>query len=535
MQLKFGGKLNRRQLLTYSTLMGSSIIAGGLFTNKGLAQSAPGFITQDHMRPGIPYGVASGDVTRGRALIWSRSDRPARMIVEYSLDESFRKTRRIIGPAATETTDYTARINLNGLPDGQQIFYRVSFQDLNNVNVFSEPVDGTFRTVPKAGDDIKFVWGGDTVGQGWGINPDFGGIKIFETMRQLQPHFFIHSGDIIYADNPIQSEVQLPDGTIWRNITTEAKSKVAETLDEFRGNYIYNLMDDNLRRFNAEVPTIAQWDDHETTNNWYPNETLTDEGTDARYKVKSVALLSARARQALLEYMPIRINSRDSEQIYRSFNYGPALDVFMLDERSYRGDNSENKQPEPSADTAFLSNQQVNWLKKNLLRSRSTWKVIASDMPIGLIVTDGPTAFEALANAENGPPLGRELEIADLLKFIKDNDIRNVVWITADVHYCASHYYDPNQAQFQDFHPFWEFVSGPLHAGTFGPNKLDNTFGPQVKFQKAPDPGLVNLPPSAGLQFFGMIKIDGVSQVMTVSHYNINGEVLYSVDLTPET
>ena len=56
------------------------------------------------------------------------------------------------------------------------------------------------------------------------------------------------------------------------------------------------------------------------------------------------------------------------------------------------------------------------------------------------------------------------------------------MWLTADVHYTAAHYYDPNKAVFQDFEPFWEFVSGPLHAGSFGPNKLDNTFGPQLVY-----------------------------------------------------
>jgi alkaline phosphatase D len=536
-EIQFQPQTQKNQFLTYSTLAGGSVIAADLFSKKGFAQSAPGIITSDSLRPTIPYGVASGDVTRGQAVIWSRCDRPARMIVEYSLDESFRSTRyirRIMGPAATETTDYTARINLTGLPDGRQVFYRVSFQDLNNINVFSEPVTGSFQAVPKARTDVKFIWSGDSAGQGWGINPDFGGMRIFETMRQLQPDFFIHSGDIIYADNPIQAEVRLADGSVWRNVTTEAKAKVAETLDEFRGNYIYNLMDDNLRRFNAEVPTMAQWDDHETTNNWFPTEVLTNVGGDARYTVKSVALLSARARQALLEYMPVRINSRDPERIYRSFNYGSALEVFMIDMRSYRGPNTANLQTEGSEETEFLGRRQIQWLKRSLLSSKATWKVIASDMPIGLVVPDGPNAFEAVANAENGLPLGRELEIADLLRFIKRHNIRNVVWVTADVHYCASHYYDPNLAQFQDFLPFWEFVSGPLHAGTFGPNRLDNTFGPQVKFQKAPEPGLVNLPPSAGLQFFGMVKIDGDTQVMTVSHYTIDGEILDSIDLTPE-
>ena len=66
--------------------------------------------------------------------------------------------------------------------------------------------------------------------------------------------------------------------------------------------------------------------------------------------------------------------------------------------------------------------------------------------------------------------------------------MRNVVWLTADVHYCAAHYYDPARAVFRDFDGFWEFVAGPLNAGSFGPDTLDGTFGPQVVFSKAPPP-----------------------------------------------
>ena len=60
------------------------------------------------------------------------------------------------------------------------------------------------------------------------------------------------------------------------------------------------------------------------------------------------------------------------------------------------------------------------------------------------------------------------------------------MWLSANVPYTAAHYYDPGKAQFRDFEPFWEFVSGPIHAGAFGPNTLDNTFGPQLVFQKTP-------------------------------------------------
>ncbi len=132
-------------------------------------------------------------------------------------------------------------------------------------------------------------------------------------------------------------------------------------------------------------------------------------------------------------------------------------------------------------------------------------------MPLSLVVYDDAAnkkGSEAFAQGD-GPPRGRELEIADILRFIKTSGVANTVWLTADVHYAAAHYYNPDKAQFQDFDPFWEFVSGPLHAGTFGPNELDNTFGPEVRFIKAPGPDKQNLPPSAGMQFFGHVKIDG--------------------------
>lgn len=526
-------QISRRSFLLGSAFTGGAVAANLLSQSQSVKAHAPAIITSDKLRPTIPYGVASGDITGNRAVVWSRCDRPARMIVEYAASESFRRARRVFGPVALEDTDFTARVDLPGLPTNQQIFYRVMFQDLNNRRIFSAPVEGTFRTAPASGSDILFAWSGDTAGQGWGINPDFGGMKIYEAMRQLNPDFFIHSGDNIYADGPILPEVTLDDGSIWKNITTPEKSKVAETLTEFRGNYIYNLLDENIRRFNAQVPQLVQWDDHEITNNWYPGEILTDVGTDARYTVKDVDVLAARGRQAFLEYQPIRFDRQDPERIYRSFRYGPMLDIFMLDKRSYRGANTENRQTEASEETVFLGSAQLNWLKQQLLTSTATWKVIASDMPIGLVVPDGSTAFEALANGD-GPALGRELEFADLFQFILHKNIRNVVWLTADVHYAAAHYYDSSKAQFTDFKPFWEFVAGPLNSGTFGPNGLDNTFGPQVVFNSLP-PGIrPNRPPSEGLQFFGTVKIDGTSEVMTVSLHNIAGEVLYSVDLQPE-
>jgi alkaline phosphatase D len=523
-------RATRRQFLKQSAAGAVVITSSGL---PGIvrAQQAPPIIGA--AGPQIDLGLQIGDVLADRAIIWSRSDRPARMLVEWSTSPSFSNAVRVRGPHALEVSDLTARVDLVDLPEDSDVFVRVKFQDLDGKRTDGAPALGHFRTAPRRGRDIRFVWSGDTAGQGWGINLEWGGMKIYKTMLEAKPDFFIHSGDNIYADGPMADAVPLPDGTIWRNAFLDevpSKRKVAETLDEYRGAYRYNLHDANLRAFNALVPQIWQWDDHEVLNNWSDAKDL---GPDARYTEKRMRTLAARAGRAFLEYTPMRFNGADeSERVYRKIPYGRELDVFVLDMRSYRGPNSYNQQTAPSDETAYLGRAQLDWLKSELRRSTATWKVIASDMPIGILVADGvdPQGRPQWENSSNGdgPVLGREFEIAEVLRAIKRHDVRNVVWLTADVHYCAALQYDPAQAQFKDFNPFWEFVAGPLNAGTFGPNGLDNTFGPKVVFQKAPPAGQSNLPPSAGLQFFGQVDIDPRSLDMVVALRDVEGNTLFS-------
>jgi len=522
----------RRDFLRRATgaaLTGAGTLAG--LRAALAAGQAPAIVGSDRDRPSSAFGVTAGDVDGDRAIIWSRTDRPARFVVEYSTTAAFADVRRVTGPTATAATDFTARVDLRGLPAGQRIFYRARFEGTNERRLASAPLTGTFTTAAaRPQQPTTIVWTADTVGQGWGINPDLGGMRLYQTMRGVEADVFVHAGDTIYADNPLKPEVTLDDGRVWKNLVTPEKSKVAETLDEFRGNHRYNLLDEHVRAFNASLSQFAIWDDHEVLNNWYPSEIL---GPDMPYTERRVAVLAARAKQAFLEYTPIRIDLRDPDRVYRAVRVGPLAEIFGFDMRSYRGANSPNVEPTRSPASAILGRAQIEWLERRLLASTATWKVIASDMPLGLVVPDGKV-YEAVANRDDGPPLGRELEIGDLLRFIRDRGIRNVVFITGDVHYCAAHHYDPSRAGFTAFHPFWEFVAGPAHAGTFGAVPLDRTFGPEVRFIGVPKDMKPNRPPSDGLQFFGVLRIDPVTRALTASLRNLAGETLFSVDLAPE-
>lgn len=515
--------ISRRRFLSHGgLLLGGSALGGSLLGCGG--SDGPAIGVSDSERPKLPSGIQFGDLTEDRAIIWGRTDRTAQMIVEYDTSERFNNASRIAGPYATDATDFTTRVDLTGLPTGQTVFVRVRYVDPNNSRIESETLSGQFRTTPPANGTrpIRFHWSGDQCGQGWGINTAFGGMKIYEAMRVRDPDFFIHNGDTVYADGPIQAEVKAENGETWRNLVTEEVSKVAETLKEFRGRHAYNMMDANFRKFAAQVPQVWQWDDHEVTNNYSDAKNLS---ADTRYTEKSIATLTERGRRAFLEYAPMRYyKESEPRRIYRTMSHGPLLDVFMVDMRTYRGPNSTNLQTTEDASSAFLGTAQVEWLIAGLKASKATWKVISADMPIGLNVGDGKDAqgnalWEALANGNDGMPLGRELEMARLLSAIKD--VPNVVWITTDVHYCAAHYYDPANARYTNFAPFWEFVAGPMNAGSFGPGTLDKTFGPTAVFSKAPP--IQASSPFADYQFFGEVDIDPRTKAMKVELFNLDG------------
>ncbi|GAA2354655.1 alkaline phosphatase D family protein [Saccharopolyspora halophila] len=503
--------LNRRDLLRRGATGAGLVAAGMLLPATAFARSG---------RPVLTHGAQLGDPRPDGAVVWTRADRPARMFVEVSRHADFRDSERVPGPVLTPETDGTGELRLDGLPPGHEVHYRVTAEDLDG-RTTSEGVTGTFRTVPSGRRDVRFLWSGDVVGQGWGINPEIGGMTIYRAMAARDPDFFLHSGDTVYSDGPLEESVALPDGRVWRNIVTPEKSKVAETLDEYRGQFAYNLLDANMREFVANVPQLIQWDDHEVTNNWYPGEILDDDA----YTEKRVDVLADRAFRAFHEWQPVRRVDAVDGRIYRKVSHGPMLDVFVLDMRSYRDPNSAGTTPE-----RILGEKQARWLVDELSESKATWKVIASDMPLGIIVPDGDTA-EAVANGLPGAPNGREAELARVLQEISRRRVRNVVWLTADVHYSAAINYAPQRAAFEGFDEFWEFVSGPLHAGAYGPSEMDPTFGPAVDFAHAPE--RQGASPMEGYQHFGEVNIDSGTGRLTVDLRDQRGRSLYTKELDP--
>ena len=207
--------LSRRQFLRTGAVAGAAVVA---FPGRAPRSSARG--------RSLTHGIQSGDVTAGSGSCGRARTGRAGCSSQLGDPRPPRRPRWIDGPCCTERTDFTGKLELDWLPPGREIDYRVALEDLRRPRPCAAsrwPARSARRRCDRR--DVSFVWSGDLAGQGWGINPDLGGYRIFEAMEALEPDFFLCSGDTIYADGPLRRAVTLPDGRIWRNIVTPGEDQ----------------------------------------------------------------------------------------------------------------------------------------------------------------------------------------------------------------------------------------------------------------------------------------------------------------------
>ena len=96
-------------------------LATAAATGAGLAMP---YLSRAADRPQITHGVQSGDVGADGGVVWARADRPSQMMVEVATTESFKDARVLPPIAALPESDFTAKMLLENLPSGQDIFYR---------------------------------------------------------------------------------------------------------------------------------------------------------------------------------------------------------------------------------------------------------------------------------------------------------------------------------------------------------------------------------------------------------------------------
>ncbi|MEB3148202.1 MAG: 5'/3'-nucleotidase SurE, partial [Sphaerospermopsis sp.] len=381
-------------------------------------------------------GIASGDTTQTSTVLWARSIFPGEVTFAYSTDPNF---TTIAGTRTANVTDINlpVKVTVNGLTPNTNYYYRVTDSvGSNSIGKFSTAAALGQQTGLKFG--VSGDWRGDLAPYPAVSNADDANLK-----------FFLAFGDTIYADAPSPA-VKNPDGTEKEQATTleEYRAKQAEVYGK---RYGQNTLGD-LR---ASTSILATIDDHEVTDNFDGGEDLATANPDiqalfgATSGLQNDSPLYENGLQAFQEYNPIRDQfygqtgddrTAGERKLYRYNTYGSDAATFVLDARSFRDaalpDVTDISDPtqvgnflaasfDPSR--TMLGRVQVEDLKNDLLAAQNngiTWKFIMMPQPVQNIgVALAADRFEGYA-----------AERTEILKFINDNNINNVVFVTADFH-----------------------------------------------------------------------------------------------------
>jgi len=425
----------------------------------------------------FPLGVASGDPKDTSVVFWTRcisaaaDGAPVSLRLDVSTSATFDSTVASIALIAAGTYDFTVRAKVTALTPETRYYYRfVAGSDFS--------VAGQTKTAPAAtasNDVVRFAW---LTCQDWSANH----WAAMDMLAAEDLDFLVHVGDYIYEAvgaafqagqaEPAHPRIRLPNG-----LSLPSGAIYANSLEDYRTLYRTYRGDGRLQELHRKFPMVAIWDDHEFSDDcWQDHQTYTNEDKQETSRRRN-------ANQAWAEYMPVDFGdvsfdlnkaAYDNIRIYRDFKFGSLVHLVMTDERLYRDDHvvSEaiyarlvNHDPVAGDDSigsryfvpqnvlgnfeaqdtaalgrppAILGPTQSQWWKDTLKGSSSTWKVWGNEVTLNRMWLDMRTAAPApynqlyTVNADSWD--GYPTHKAELLGFLKAQDIRNVVAISGDLH-----------------------------------------------------------------------------------------------------
>jgi len=452
---------------------------------------------------GFTYGVSAAEVSSSSAILWAHANSSGRYSLRIARDSRFRHVLATATPTARSSGDNTLQVTVRGMKPGTKYFFRFQGSRGKHSDL------GTFRTAPAANQNatIRFAWSGDADAQKaqGASKPFFGNFGVYGAMARENNNFNLNFGDTIYSDTEVGATIA---NGVFRPAAPTALS-VAAKWQKYR----QNLANSNLQRLRNSAAIYNHWDDHEFVNDYSRFETLT--ASDANGTTINVpgGPLYGPSVTAFRTYMPVTYSPRNG--IYRTVRWGKNLELFLLDERSFRSakaaanhacDNPSSGAPDlaPTApqsvrnsfairtpslaqpvsqgclntinnpNRTMLGARQLAIFQSAIKRSTATFKVIMNEVPIQQFFALPYDRWE-----------GYSAERAKLLTFLKNN-VKNTIFLTTDVHASLA-----NDARFATF----PSQGGPTNSGI-----LDVTTGPvaTMTFSREID-SAVNRPGSGNL------------------------------------
>ena len=412
---------------------------------------------------GNPFtlGVASGDPEPDGVVLWTRlapnplqhggmPNEAVRTRWEVASDEGFTNVVRSGTALAMPQLGHSVHAEVDQLKPHSWYFYRF------HVGHEISPI-GRTRTAPARDfmpDRVRFAF---TSCQHY----ESGYFNGYPHMQKEDLDLVVHLGDYIY-------EYAGQDNRVRKHIGSEINS-----LADYRMRYTQYRLDESLQETHRIFPWLVTWDDHEFDNN-YANLVSEQDG------ISPEAFLARRmnAYQAYYEFMPLRRRSFPQGPhmtLYRGCQYGQLVNFQVLDTRQYRTDQPNGDRNKPMTGKVFdpqgtmLGDRQEHWLMSNLLKSTSTWNVLAQQVMMAPL--NRGEGEDRRYSMDQWP--GYEVSRRRLLRFFHERKIPNPVVLTGDIHL---NWVNDLQLDFQDpKSPLvgTEFVGTAMTSGGNGGNHIE--------------------------------------------------------------
>jgi alkaline phosphatase D len=410
--------LSRRQFLTRSGTLGAVAVFA--------PQSLPDAVGAARLLRGGRFssGVMSGDPTPRGITLWTHVanvEGRGGVLLEVARDRDFRNvvTRKTIQTRGS--VDHTVKARVERLRPHERYYYRFETATRNS------PV-GRFQTaLPK--DSNQPVRLGYFSCQ----NYPHGWYNAHELMAREDLDFVVNLGDYIYAEayHSRKDGTGVRDDRIGRSRANVIREAVS--LSDYRDKYKLYRSDADLRKLHARFPMVSTWDDHEAQDNYAGGAADGGLPPDQRFSQKR----RRAGYQAFFEHMPHFAQPRGRDRLYRSLRFGRNVDLIMLDERQYRDNQPCNDAvaepcPEYNNPRTLLGAGQKAFFKGALERSSAAWKLVGNEVAIMPVKTGANTYFTY--DFWHGYPGERR----EILEHIKAKGIKDVVFLTGDIHTFAA-------------------------------------------------------------------------------------------------
>lgn len=266
------------------------------------------------------HGVASGDALSDRVVIWTRISPegpdpvPVRWVV--ARDEGLNTVVRDGEATAQIESDFTVKVDVDGLSPGQRYFYGFMVGGLRS------PV-GRTRTAPSTGvAEIKLAAVSCA-------SFSHGFFNAYEALAQRDDvDFVIHLGDYLYESglSGYGGEEAIALGRLPR------PDVECLTLEDYRTRHAQYKQERELQAAHAAFAWYVIFDDHEVADDAYLDGAANHQPLDGDgdWGARRRAAL-----QAYYEWMPIRdpVAGRSREQAWRSVDLGDLATLIILETR----------------------------------------------------------------------------------------------------------------------------------------------------------------------------------------------------------